>query len=55
MGSEKSLQFLIINPNIIEDLLVIYNKCLLNERVESNIIPRSLISLMRANGDLFMR
>ena len=37
-----------------EDLLIKCDKCLLNERVESNIIPRSLISWTRVNGDLFI-
>jgi len=54
MGSVKSLQFFIIKPNIKEYLLVKCDKCLLNERVVSNITPRSLISWKRANGDLFI-
>lgn len=54
MESVKSLQFLIINPNIIEDLLAKCDKCLLNERVESNITSRSLILWTRANGNLFI-
>lgn len=44
----ESLRFLVMKPNIEEDFLIICKMCLLKERFDSNIIPRSQKSLGNA-------